>query len=160
MVKLGGIPGAAWTISSLSLFVLSIGVCVSTIRSRNLTLEAANVKLQTTGKLNTVLELSSDLEKTLDSLQRQQQAYQELKQQYDAAVKVNKNGSLSKLKPAFEKVDESVDSIDLNQLESQIEKTEIQVTAEIKELVQERTSHGFESNSKPLSSENEPISDN
>ena len=137
MVKLGGIPGAAWTISSLSLFVLSIGVCVSTIRSRNLTLEAANVKLQTTGKLNTVLELSSDLEKTLDSLQRQQQAYQELKQQYNAAVKVNKNGSLSRLKPAFEKVDESVDSIDLNQLESQIEKTETQVTAEIKELVQE-----------------------
>ncbi len=135
MVKLGGgIPGAAWTISSLSLFVLSIGVCVSTIRSRNLTLEAANVKLQTTGKLNTVLELSSDLEKTLDSLQRQQQAYQELKQQYDAAVKVNKNGSLSKLKPAFEKVDESVDSIDLNQLESEIEQTETQVTAEIKEL--------------------------
>ncbi len=134
MVKLGGIPGAAWTISSLSLFVLSIGVCVSTIRSRNLTLEAANVKLQTTGKLNTVLELSSDLEKTLDSLQRQQQAYQELKQQYNAAVKVNKNGSLSRLKPAFEKVDESVDSINLNQLESEIEQTEIQVTAEIKEL--------------------------
>ncbi len=138
MVKLGGgIPGAAWTISSLSLFVLSVGVCVSTIRSRNLTLEAANVKLQTTSKLNTVLELSSDLEKTLDSLQRQQQAYQELKQQYDAAVKVNKNGSLSRLKPAFEKVDESVDSIDLNQLESEIEQTEIQVTAEIKELTKE-----------------------
>ena len=29
-----------------------------------------------------------------------------------------------------------------------------------KELVQERTSHGFEFDSKPVSSENEPISDN
>ena len=126
------IPALAWLVTSLSGLTLSIGVCVSTIRSSSLSVEVADVKIETTAKLSKVVELSRELEKKANALQQKEEAYLKLKAQYQNLAKYNQ--PLKMLEPALQEVERVNEKNNIEELEKEIEKTAEEAWQKIAEI--------------------------
>lgn len=129
------VPKEAWIIVSLSGLTLSVGVSISTIRSSNLSLEIADVKVETTAKLSRVVELSKNLEQQKIILQEKEAAYQKLKTQYENLL--DNNQPIKLLEPAIEEVDRVNANTNLEELGEEIKQTGEEASAEIEEIVED-----------------------
>lgn len=131
------IPKEAWIIVSLSGLVLSTGVCISTIRSSQLSVEIADVKVETTARLSRVVELSKDLQKQKIALQEKEAAYEKLNSQYEKLARYNQ--PLKMLEPAIAEVERVNTNTNLTELGKEIEQTAKEASQEIKDIVDKQT---------------------
>lgn len=146
------IPKEAWIIVSLSGLVLSTGVCISTIRSSQLSVEIADVKVETTARLSRVVELSKDLQKQKIALQEKEAAYEKLKSQYDKLARYNQ--PLKMLEPAIAEVERVNTNTNLTELGKEIEQTAKEASQEIKDIVDKQTAKEANEPEKEIESSN------
>ena len=132
------IPGIAWVITSVSGLTLSFGVCVSTIRSSSLSVEVADVKIETTAKLSKLVELSKELEQKANALQEKEEAYGKLKIEYDNLLEHNQPIKL--LEPAIQEVDRVNSKNEIERLEKEIEETAQAASEKIAEIAESKPS--------------------
>lgn len=129
------IPALFWNIIALSGLILSIGICVSTIRSSNLSVEFADFKLDSTAKLSKVVELSKELEKKAAALAEKEAAYQKLETEFLNLAKNNQ--PIQMLEPALQEVKRVNQKSDLTEIENQLEETAKEAADKIEQLTEE-----------------------
>lgn len=132
-----GIPSIAWTITSLSGLVLATGICISTIKASNLSVQYADFKLNSTARLSKVVELSKELEQRANKLQEKEEAYRKLKAEYDQLKKYNQ--PLKLLEPALQEVERVQEKNNLSEIEKELEATAEEAAEEIAEIAEEGT---------------------
>lgn len=131
-------PATAWLVGSISSLLLSVGVCTSMVRSTNFQVELENLRIDSTAQYSQVSLLAKALKEQAVLMQEKDQAYAQLKKQIESLK--NRHQPIKLLEPALEEMDRINHKFDLDEIESQLEKTAQEAESKIQALAEDKNS--------------------
>jgi murein L,D-transpeptidase YcbB/YkuD len=128
------LPELAWTILAVGISSYLVCLGYQTAKSNSISLEVANTKLQATSKLNEARIQSSEVKSYIETIEAQNEAYNQLLTKYENLASTHPG--IKKLKPEIEQIrNNSVSSDSITELKSEITKSEAELSNDIKSLI-------------------------
>ena len=119
MIK--SVPAAAWLVSAFSALTLSTGVCVSMVRSTNLKVEFADLKIDSTAQFSKVQQMANELEQQVEIVRQKEEAIEKLKIQAENLKRHNQ--PIKMLEPALQELERVSQKSNLDLIQQELENT-------------------------------------